>query len=134
MLTHVHYGETLCGWQYRSKGEVIEFVEKDRVKREGPNPGLDWTGPWRGVSPALSPTRGARCLAAPGLGGVVASDRLGGVQSWHSIEHSAALCGGGSGLGLMVDSDQPLASNRGMASGALLRTEEARGSGPAVWR
>jgi hypothetical protein len=22
MLTHVHYGETLCGWQYRSKGEV----------------------------------------------------------------------------------------------------------------
>jgi hypothetical protein len=22
MLTHVHYGETLYGWQYRSKGEV----------------------------------------------------------------------------------------------------------------
>jgi hypothetical protein len=21
MLTHVHYSETLCGWQYRSKGE-----------------------------------------------------------------------------------------------------------------
>jgi hypothetical protein len=27
MLTHVHYGETLCGWQYRSKGEV-KGVEK----------------------------------------------------------------------------------------------------------
>jgi hypothetical protein len=26
MLTHVHYGETLCGWRYRSK-VVVKGVE-----------------------------------------------------------------------------------------------------------
>ena len=29
MLTHVHIGETHCGWQYRSKGEV-KGVEKEK--------------------------------------------------------------------------------------------------------
>ena len=29
LLTHVHYGETLCGWQYRSKGEVKEVKNAD---------------------------------------------------------------------------------------------------------
>jgi hypothetical protein len=35
VLTHVHYGETLCDWQYRSKGEVIELIEKGKEKKEG---------------------------------------------------------------------------------------------------
>jgi hypothetical protein len=37
MLTHVHYGETLCGWQYRSKGKRFELLEKGK-EEEG-----DWT-------------------------------------------------------------------------------------------
>ena len=30
LLIHVHCGETLCGWQYRSKGEVVEEIEKEK--------------------------------------------------------------------------------------------------------
>jgi hypothetical protein len=30
----VHYGETLYGWLYRSKGEVTELVEKEKGKGE----------------------------------------------------------------------------------------------------
>ena len=33
LLTHVHYGETLCGWQLGSKGEVVEVLEKQKEEK-----------------------------------------------------------------------------------------------------
>ena len=74
MLTHVHYGETLCGWQYRSKGEAIELLEKEKEKEVGDRT-LCWLGPDPGEGESSPLYNQAECgLWASDPGSDAASD------------------------------------------------------------
>jgi hypothetical protein len=35
MLTHVHYGETLCCWRFGIKGGIVEMLEKEKEEEDG---------------------------------------------------------------------------------------------------
>jgi hypothetical protein len=37
----VHYGEALCGWQYRSKDKVVKMFEKEKEEDFVTEP-CDW--------------------------------------------------------------------------------------------
>ena len=74
MLTHVHYGETLCGWQYRSKGEAIELLEKEKEKEVGDRT-LCWLGPDLGEGESSPLSNQGECgLWASDLGSGATSD------------------------------------------------------------